>query len=387
MNENTIVLTRYNNAILFMSTDGKRPLEYQLFHEDDDSIGDIFLCEIKERQQGIDACFINYGKGRTGFLNNTRYETGELVPLQLKKAGTRDKAPVFSDDLSVGGMYVILTNANKSLAMSKKLTPEKRNELKRRYGSFMSDLEYGITLRTNCQNAGLGEVLGEADKLAGVMDGILNSKDTRTCGSILYKTDNKWVKHCFNADASSLNKIITDDEEIYNILNADVIKFLRQINPSIKLELYSDKLLPLDKLYSINTGMEDACGSKVWLRSGGFLYIERTEALHTIDVNTGSMNVNKDKEETVLKCNLEATEEICRQIRLRNLSGIILIDYINMEEEADLKQVTEKLKSMIVQDSVKTTFHDVTALKLVELTRQRIREPLEDQIKRFGKKE
>jgi ribonuclease G len=126
--------------------------------------------------------------------------------------------------------------------------------------------------------------------------------------------------------------------------------------------------------------MEDACAKKVWLRSGGFLYIERTEALHVIDVNTGSMNVNKDKEEAILKCNLEATEEICRQIRLRNLSGIILIDYINMQDAAGIKEVTDRLKSLIAFDSVKTTFHDVTALNLVELTRQRVREPLEDQI-------
>ena len=191
MNENTIVLTKYNNAILFMSTDGKRPLEYQFFNEGEDNIGDIFLCEIKEKQQGIDACFVNYGHGRRGFLNSTKYNTGDLVPLQLKKAGSKDKDPVFSDDLTLSGMYVILTNANRNLAMSKKLTPEKRSELKRRYGSFLSDLEYGITLRTNCQNASLGEVLSEADKLAGVMDDILGSKDTRTCGSVLHKTDNK----------------------------------------------------------------------------------------------------------------------------------------------------------------------------------------------------
>lgn len=385
MNENTIVLTKYNNAILFMSTDGKRPLEYQFFNEGEDNIGDIFLCEIKEKQQGIDACFVNYGHGRRGFLNSTKYNTGDLVPLQLKKAGSKDKDPVFSDDLTLSGMYVILTNANRNLAMSKKLNPEKRSELKRRYGSFLSDLEYGITLRTNCQNASLGEVLSEADKLAGVMDDILDSKDTRTCGSVLHKTDNKWVKHCFNADVSGLKKIITDDKEIYDVLNSSVIKFLGQINPAIKIELYSDSLLPLDKLYSINTGMEDAQNKKVWLKSGGFLYIERTEALHTIDVNTGSMNVNKNKEEAILKCNLEATDEICRQIRLRNLSGIILIDYINMQEAAGLKQVTDRLKSLIAMDTVKTSFHDVTALNLVEITRQRIREPLEDQIKHNSK--
>ena len=385
MNENTIVLTKYNNAILFMSTDGKRPLEYQFFNEGEDNIGDIFLCEIKEKQQGIDACFVNYGHGRRGFLNSTKYNTGDVVPLQLKKAGSKDKDPVFSDDLTLSGMYVILTNANRNLAMSKKLTPEKRSELKRRYGSFLSDLEYGITLRTNCQNASLGEVLSEADKLAGVMDDILGSKDTRTCGSVLHKTDNKWVKHCFNADVSGLKKIITDDKEIYDVLNSSVIKFLGQINPVIKIELYSDSLLPLDKLYSINTGMEDAQNKKVWLKSGGFLYIERTEALHTIDVNTGSMNVNKNKEEAILKCNLEATDEICRQIRLRNLSGIILIDYINMQEAAGLKQVTDRLKSLIAMDTVKTSFHDVTALNLVEITRQRIREPLEDQIKHNSK--
>lgn len=386
MNEQNIIITRYNDSILFMSTDGDRPLEYQLFKKDEDTIGNIYVCEIKEQVPNIGACFVNYGDGKTGFLKSNKYRTGEMVALQLKKRGNKDKAPVFTDELSLSGIYTVLTNANKDFAISKKLPDERRKELRRLYGVFLSDLEYGITLRTNCIGAGLRDVLSEADSLAGIMDEILNTADKRTCGSILYKTDNEWIKYCFNANTASLKKIITDDEEIYESLKADVIGTLKSSNPNITLEKYSGKLLPLSKLYSIDKGIEEATSKKVWLKSGGFLYIEQTEALNTIDVNTGKTTGTKDKETTFFETNLEATEEICRQIRLRNLSGIIIIDYINMADEENLKHLIKRLRELIALDTVKTDFHDVTALSLVELTRQRVREPLAEQMKKAEEK-
>ncbi|MCR5420988.1 MAG: ribonuclease E/G [Lachnospiraceae bacterium] len=382
MNEKKIILTRYENAVLFMSTDGNRSIEYQVFREDDDTVGNIYVCEIRDRVKSINASFVNYGEGRTGFINSIKYKQGELVPLQLKKAGTKDKAPVFSDEISIKGMYVVMTNANKDFSVSKKLSGERRNSLKRIYGSFLSDLEYGITLRTNSSGAGLSSVLSEADSMAGIMDDILYKAETRTVGTVLYKAENEWVKYCLNAASPTLDKIITDDKDIYEILNKDVIKFIKPINPNITIGLYKDKLVSLNNLYSINSGLEEALEKKVWLKSGGYIYIEQTETLNTIDVNSGKNVANKDKETTVFETNMEATEEICRQIRLRNLSGIIIIDYINMENEAHLKAVVDKLKELAEQDSVNTVFHDVTALSLVEVTRQRIREPLKEQLRK-----
>jgi ribonuclease G len=214
----------------------------------------------------------------------------------------------------------------------------------------------------------------------------VTTADKRTCGTVLYKGDSEWMRHCLKADAASLERIITDDTEIFQALNEGIVSKFCKINPNIKIELYKDKLLPLIKLYSIESGLLEACSEKVWLKSGGFLYIEDTRALTSIDVNTGKMSKKTDKETTFFECNMEATEEIARQIRLRNLGGIIVIDYINMEDERHLNQVTGYLKKLICADPVKTKFHDVTALSLVELTRQKELEPLKDMLDKIRDK-
>ena len=382
MNDNVIVLTRYNDHILFMLRERGRAVEYQLFSQDDtDVIGSIYVCEIRDIVKNIDASFINYGDGRTGFLKTTKYKRGTLVPLQLKRAGTKDKAPLFGDELSLSGLFTVLSNKDRSFGISKKLSSEEKQALKEEYSSFFSDLEYGVTLRTNSIHAGLKEVLGEADELAGKLDEIIENGCSRTVGTVLYKPENEWSKYCCRTDISALSKIITDDIDIYNILNTSVMDGLHKINPDIICQLYDDKLLPLKKLYSISTGIDEALDKRVWLRSGGFLYIETTEALTSIDVNTGRNNSVKDKENAVYECNLEATDEICRQLRLRGLGGIIIIDYINMSKPEHIIDIINKLKQGISKDPVRTEYHDMTALSLVELTRMKIREPLEVQIR------
>lgn len=381
---NTIVITRYHDAILYMLQDEHGPVELKMFFDSDEVIGSIYVCEIKDVKPGIGASFINYGKDQNGYLNSTAYKSGTLVPLQLKKAGTQDKAPVFTDELSIAGIYTVLTNANREFRISAKLSGEKRNRLKKDYSSFFSDLEYGVTLRTNSADAPLKEVIREADDLAGILDDILTAAKTRTIGNILYSQPHEWLKYCMGTDLKSIIKVVTDDSDIFKVLEASFLNSLRSVNPEAYLSLYSDNMLPLDKLYSIGSALKNASGKKINLRSGGFLYIERTEALTAIDVNTGKQTDKKEKEETFYKCNLEATEEICRQLRLRNLSGIILIDYINMTEKEHIESVISTLKKLIALDPVKTTFHDCTALNLIELTRQKIREPLDEQLKRLN---
>ncbi len=380
MNEKTIVLTKYSGALLYMCMDEKRPLEYRFFDDEEDAVGNIYVCMIKDIVKNIGASFVSYGDNKTGFIKTTSYKRGSLVPLQLKKKGDDDKAPLFIDELSLTGMYTVIRNSDRNFAISQKITGDTRKELKEAYGSFFADLEYGITLRTNSAYAGKGEVLKEADELAGILDEIISVADKRTCGTVLYKGDSEWQRHCLKADAAGLERIITDDIEIYETLNKGIVSKFCSMNPDIKIELYKDKLLPLNKLYSIGTGLEEAINDKVWLKSGGFLYIEQTKALCSIDVNTGKNIKKTDKETTFFECNMEATEEIARQIRLRNLSGIIVIDYINMTEERHLNQVTGYLKKLICADPVKTKVHDVTELGLVELTRQKELEPLNDML-------
>ena len=147
-----------------------------------------------------------------------------------------------------------------------------------------------------------------------------------------------------------------------------------------RLTFYTDALLPLGKLYSLENAFEKALGKNVWLKSGGYLVIEPTEAMTVIDVNTGKYSGRKNMQDTIYKINMEAADEIGRQLRLRNLSGIIIVDFIDMEREEDRKTLLAHLGDVVSNDPVKTTVVDMTALNLVELTRKKVRRPLHEQV-------
>ena len=170
---------------------------------------------------------------------------------------------------------------------------------------------------------------------------------------------------------------ITDCDKLYKQL----YQYMEQSQPeTLKLlKFYDDPLLPLDKLYSLEEAVEKALSPKVWLKSGGYLVIEYTEALTVIDVNTGKYDGKKTLPETIMKINLEAAEEIGRQLRLRNLSGIIIVDFIDMSLEEDRNKLMKCLNEICARDQVKTTVVDITPLNLVEITRKKIRRPLHEQ--------
>ena len=144
-------------------------------------------------------------------------------------------------------------------------------------------------------------------------------------------------------------------------------------------------MLPLAKLYQIDKAMEEALSTHVWLKSGGYLVIEPTETMTVIDVNSGKYTGKKNKRDTILKINLEAVAEISHQMRLRNLSGIILVDFIDMEEKEDQELLMKTLAVQCARDPVKTTVVDMTRLNLVEITRKKIRKPLHEQVRLFGR--
>ena len=181
-----------------------------------------------------------------------------------------------------------------------------------------------------------------------------------------------------NTYTADLTSIITDDPQIYNSLE----HYLKEndLQNLSKLRLYQDDLLPLYKLCRLEREIDLATSRQVWLKSGGYLVIDPTEALTVIDVNTGKYSGKKLRRETLKTINLEAAKEATRQIRLRNLSGIILIDFINMENKEDQKELLAFLESRLFADPVKTRLIDMTKLELVEITRKKVYKTLKEQI-------
>ena len=172
----------------------------------------------------------------------------------------------------------------------------------------------------------------------------------------------------------SADVFLTDDKELYD----EIQEYLTVHQPEdlSKLSFYEDRLLPMDKLYSLEHQLSLALQEKVWLNSGGYLIIQPTEALTVIDVNTGKYEGGKKQEKTFLKINKEAAIEIARQLRLRNISGIIIIDFINMEEKQSVDELLSLLNSELHKDPIPTTLVDMTKLSLVEITRKKKEKPL-----------
>ena len=182
-------------------------------------------------------------------------------------------------------------------------------------------------------------------------------------------------------DTESLSEIITDDPILYQ----QIKEYLTCYQPEDlqKLRMPEDSSISLDRVYRISLQLNEALQKRVWLKSGGYLVIEPTEALTVIDVNTGkAVTKKKNVQETFFQINVEAAKEIAKQIRLRNISGIIIIDFINMQEEKAREDLLYTLKEFVKQDPVKTTVIDMTALSLVELTRKKERRPLYEQVER-----
>ena len=159
--------------------------------------------------------------------------------------------------------------------------------------------------------------------------------------------------------------------------------YLEEISPELneKLRFYQDKLLPLYKLYRVETALETVQKEKIWLNSGGFIVIQQTEAFVSIDVNSGKFTGKKKMQETYRKINLEAAKEIARQLRLRNLSGIILIDFINMENQDHQDELFHVLQKYLRKDPVKAKAVDITPLHILELTRKKVRKPVIEEIR------
>ncbi len=203
----------------------------------------------------------------------------------------------------------------------------------------------------------------------------------RTCYSCLKPAPSPVESALSRFAVGEYGEIVTDQEDIYRELTTlfpenKTDKNSNSASDIPNIRLYQDKLLSLTAVYGLNSKMDTALERRIWLKSGGYLVIEPTEALTVIDVNTGKYEAKKDAEESYYKINLEAAEEIAIQLRLRNLSGIIVTDFINMRSKQNKQALLEHLKTLVCKDSITTVVVDMTPLGLVEITRKKINKPL-----------
>jgi ribonuclease G len=359
--------------------------------EDTALLGNIYIGRVQNIVSNIQAAFVEIGKGVPCYYsfednqnpifthrqNDKKLSIGDEILVQVSKENIKTKAPVVTSNLNFTGKYLVLTTGNTKLGVSNKLSDKEKKSLKQLIKPFMTS-EFGIVIRTNAKNAKEKEILEELQVLVKHYEKLMETAKHRTCFSILYQSPKKFLLNLRDTYSDTLASIVTDDEELYSCMES----FLEDYQPRDlpKLSLYQDKLLPLSKLYSIESKIKDLLKERVWLKSGAYLVIQQTEACVVIDVNTGKFSGKKKLQETFLKINLEAAKEISRQMRLRNLTGIILIDFIDMKDKKDKEMLLNSFELELKQDPINTNLIGMTALHMVEVTRKKTKKSLREEL-------
>ncbi|MBH1940982.1 ribonuclease E/G [Mobilitalea sibirica] len=402
--DNKLVIAKQDNKIISAFFEGRDLVQVSLNPTEDSGIlGNIYLGKVKNIVKNINAAFIEIADGRMcyysmsenrypimvkeqtnydqdGKLEQVKIKTGDELIVQVSKEDVKTKAPVVSSNINLTGRYVALTYGKSTIGVSTKIADDKERQRLKNIAKRFENKEYGFIIRTNAAYMPQETIMDELQKLITSYENIKTYGVHKSRFSLLYQTPPGYICDIRDGYAENVDEFITDDRELYH----QIKDYLEEYQPEdlAKLRFYEDALLSLTNLYGINDKLNDALRPMVWLKSGGSIVIQPTEALTVIDVNTGKAVAGKKKvQETFLKVNLEAAKEIAKQIRLRNLSGIIIIDFIDLELEKDKKHLMEVLDGYFKLDPVKTTLVDMTSLGLVEVTRKKVRKPLYEQVR------
>lgn len=394
---NELVITNYKNSIISavyedkimtqVSADRKK----QAVH-----VGNIYVGRIDNILKNINAAFVNIADGISCYLDMStsveplfskkqspkKLSIGDELIVQVTKEDVKTKAPVVSAAFSLTGKYVVLVHGGKGIQISKKIQQKSvRNLLKNILDPFVTE-NTGLVVRTNAANASKDELEAELNLLIEEYKHICNNGIHQSKYALLHHELPNYLLQLRDSKTNFLDKVVTNLPAIYNELQEFLKKYpLKTADGSnVKPELTEDAN-DLVIRYKINHFMDKALHRIIYLNSGATIVIDPTEALTVIDVNTGkAISGKKVTEETFFAINMEAAKEIAAQIKLRNLSGIILIDFINLSDPFKEEALKEMLRNEFKYDSVQTEVVDITKLGLMEITRKKVYKTLKEQL-------
>ena len=349
--------------------------------------GNIYAGKVSDLVPGMQSAFIDYGDSRKGLLHlkdalpqvnekNKKNEnitnknisdvlkSGQKLLIQIKKDSNDKKGAKVSTHISIPSKYVVFMPNTDIITISKKIEDEKRIKELLDLAKDNLSKNNGIVIRTSAEEASNEEIIQDikrcTDKWNYIIEKYSNSKDIE----LIYYSENVQSKILLDL---KVDKVITNDrdefEKIKELIQREQIK-------GVKLEL-SVKQNLLD-MYDLDSQITKSKNRKIWLNCGGFITIDRTEALTAIDVNTGKFTGKSDLESTIFKVNKEATVEIAKQLRLHDIGGIIIIDYIDMQDKENDEKIENLLKEELKKDRAKTQVEGFTKLNLMEMTRKHI---------------
>lgn len=356
-------------------------VEYHEFSQKDKEIlGDIRLGQVREVITGINAVFLNVGENKPAFMPVDHvglncFKPGQELLVQIQKAAIGEKGLAVTDRLSFTGQYVVLTPDDPKIGVSSKITEEtERARLKAIGESFPCAGEIGYILRTESEGQEAAALDAEAQKLFDLYEKVKSRAKYSRVGETVFPRGSGIGKLILDLPLTKLDRIVVDDAYLLTQLEEELL-IQRPILEG-KFHLYHDEEWPVMDVYKVSSQLQKAMQKRVMLPDGGYLYIEETEALSVIDVNTGKNVRGYQKEEAITAFNLKIIPQIVQQILLRNLSGIIVIDFVDMKKAEHQKQVLQALKEEFRYDRRKTQILGFTRLELVEISRERKGLPL-----------
>ncbi len=374
-------------------------------------LGDIYVGRVEKILPNINAAFIRIGAEESCYFSledlknpvfTRKYSVkkeiaaGDELLVQVAKEAAKKKQASVTANLSFSGTYVAVTTGNRRYGVSAKLSRGRRAhflELLTEHCGPEGAGEYGVIVRTNAAGAEDGHILAELEALGKYCRNVLDDARHRSCFSLVHREPPFYLKHVSGIRQDMLSEIVTDDAAVFQTLcetyqippeklctqgSISVPVNEVETESGIRLRLYTDEMLPLSALCSVKGGIESALNERVWLRSGAYLVIQPTEALTVIDVNTGKNTAKKNVQENFLRVNKEAALEIARQLRLRNISGIVIVDFINLASEEAGRELLGVFRQALKDDPVPADIVDMTKLGLVEVTRKKVRKPLQE---------
>ena len=367
-------------------------------------VGNVYLGKVARVLPGMQSAFIDIGLDRAAFLHvadlmssiTSRHADvdagspasapqpiekqlfeGQALMVQVLKDPIGTKGARLTAQISIAGRLLVFLPQDNHIGVSQKIPPKQRDDLRKRMQLLSGDLGGGFILRTNAEDAQDAELLDDIAYLRKTWVRIKGAALRVKPASVLHQDLNLLQRVLRDVVSEDVQTIRIDSREQFNKLK----EFAAEFMPATldKLQHYAGER-PIFDLFNIDDDIARALGRRVDLKSGGYLIIDQTEALTTVDVNTGGFVGARNFDDTIFKTNLEASQAIARQLRLRNLGGIVIVDFIDMIKENHQEAVLEEFKKQLARDRVKTTLNGFSSLGLLEMTRKRTRESLAHQL-------
>ncbi len=356
--------------------------------------GNIYKAVVTRREPSLDAVFVEYGSKRQGFLPlkeiapeymskhgsqsgdektsiASMLREGQELLIQVDKEERGNKGAALTTFITLAGCYLVLMpNSPRSGGISRRIEGDDRDELKETLNALHLDEDMGLIIRTAGVGKGQEELQADLDMLINQWHAIKHAYNTQPAPCLIHQEGDVIIRSIRDNLRKSISEIIIDDQISY----VKAKQYIEQVKPDFlpNLKLYNSTI-PLFNFYQIESQIETAYQREVLLPSGGALVIDRTEALVSIDINSAKATSGSDIEATALNTNLEAADEIARQLRLRDLGGLVVIDFIDMSSAKNQRDVENRLKEALKADRARIQVGRISRFGLLEMSRQRLR--------------